>query len=101
MNAPLKLLFDRNVPVFNYEHKKLRKLKMQLFDFPWVTPPDFAGEPQEFDDSGKMKKPPNSWTAQSQEKGGFMNDIQCLNYTKWECKSPYRVDPEILEKTAL
>ena len=39
MNAPLKLLFDRNVPVFNYEHKKLRKLKMQLFDFPWVTPP--------------------------------------------------------------
>jgi putative transposase len=25
-------------------------------------------------------------TGQSQGKGGFMNDIQCLSHTKWDCK---------------
>jgi hypothetical protein len=54
-------------------------------NFHWVNP-GFAGGPQQFDDSGKIKKPPNSWTAQSHEKGGFMNDVQCLSHTKWECK---------------
>ena len=31
-------------------------------------------------------KPSLTWTAQSHEKGGFMNDIQYLKHTKWDCK---------------
>ncbi len=46
---------------------------------PPVTPPiisvrlstGFAGGQQKFDSSGKISKPPNSWTAQSHENGGF------------------------------
>ena len=36
-----------------------------------------------------MKKPPDSWTAQSHESEASMNNVNSLSHSRWECK--YRV----------
>jgi len=33
-----------------------------------------------------MKKPPDSWTAQSDEREASMNNTNILSHSKWECK---------------
>ncbi|OEU67166.1 MAG: transposase [Desulfovibrio sp. S3730MH75] len=33
-----------------------------------------------------MKKPPDSWTAQSHEKEASTNNVNSLSHSKWECK---------------
>ena len=44
-------------------------------------------------------KPPRPWTDQSHGKGGFMNDIQCLSHTKWDCKYHVVWIPKYRRKT--
>jgi putative transposase len=33
-----------------------------------------------------MKKPPDSWTAQSHENEASMNNVNSLSHSRWECK---------------